>query len=169
MDAPIHAAACGTVTYAGNELKDYGNLVLIKHAGGYVTAYAHADRLLVSRGDFVAKGQVIGYAGQTGDVSTPQLHFEIRQRHHAGQSARYLARRRRTSRVLAEFAACGRLPTLSLGITLRVTSVQSRLLPQLACQLLNELPGDAAGAAAAAHRPGQRPACATLPASIFSL
>jgi len=78
MDAPIRASASGSVTYAGDELKGYGNLVLIKHAGGYTTAYAHANRLLVQRGDFVAKGQVIGYAGQTGDVSRPQLHFEIR-------------------------------------------------------------------------------------------
>ncbi len=78
MNAPIRAAAGGTVTYSGNELKDYGNLVLIRHAGGYVTAYAHADRLLVNRGDQVAKGQVIGYAGETGDVTSPQLHFEIR-------------------------------------------------------------------------------------------
>ncbi|MFO1249189.1 MAG: peptidoglycan DD-metalloendopeptidase family protein [Alphaproteobacteria bacterium] len=78
MSAPIHASASGTVTYAGDELKNYGNLVLVKHAGGYTTAYAHADRLTVSRGDFVAKGQVIGYAGQTGDVTSPQLHFEIR-------------------------------------------------------------------------------------------
>ena len=78
-DTPIHAAAGGTVTYAGNELKDYGNLVLIKHADGYVTAYAHADRLLVSRGDTVSQGQVIGYAGDTGNVSGPQLHFEIRR------------------------------------------------------------------------------------------
>ena len=75
---PIHAAAAGTVTYSGNELKDYGNLVLIRHEDGYVTAYAHADRLIVSRGDTVSKGQVIGYAGSTGDVSQPQLHFEIR-------------------------------------------------------------------------------------------
>jgi murein DD-endopeptidase MepM/ murein hydrolase activator NlpD len=75
---PIHASASGTVTYAGDELKNYGNLVLIRHAGGYTTAYAHADRLLVSRGDFVARGQVIGYAGDTGDVTSPQLHFEIR-------------------------------------------------------------------------------------------
>ena len=75
---PIHAAAAGTVTYSGNELKDYGNLVLIKHDGGYVTAYAHADKLIVNRGDYVAKGQVIGYAGSTGDVTQPQLHFEIR-------------------------------------------------------------------------------------------
>jgi murein DD-endopeptidase MepM/ murein hydrolase activator NlpD len=78
MDAPIHASASGSVTYAGDELKGYGNLVLVKHAGGFTTAYAHADRLVVSRGDFVAKGQVIGYSGQTGDVTSPQLHFEIR-------------------------------------------------------------------------------------------
>ncbi len=79
MDAPIRAAAGGTVTYAGSELKDYGNLVLIKHADGYVTAYAHADRLLVSRGETVKAGQIIGYAGQTGNVTGPQLHFEIRR------------------------------------------------------------------------------------------
>ena len=79
LGEPIHAAAGGTVTYAGNELKDYGNLVLIKHDNGYVTAYAHAESITVSRGDRVKRGQVIGYAGKTGDVSTPQLHFEIRQ------------------------------------------------------------------------------------------
>ena len=77
MNAPIRASASGTVNYA-DKLNGYGNLVLIKHANGYVTAYAHADRLLVSSGDFVAKGQVIGYAGQTGDVNSPQVHFEIR-------------------------------------------------------------------------------------------
>lgn len=75
---PIHAAAAGTVTYAGNELKGYGNLVLIRHDDGYVTAYAHAERIAVGRGERVAKGHVIGYAGATGDVSRPQLHFEIR-------------------------------------------------------------------------------------------
>jgi murein DD-endopeptidase MepM/ murein hydrolase activator NlpD len=78
MGAPIHASASGTVTYAGDELKGYGNLVLIKHSGGYTTAYAHAERLVVSKNDFVARGQVIGYSGQTGDVTSPQLHFEIR-------------------------------------------------------------------------------------------
>ena len=76
---PIHAAASGTVTYSGDELKNYGNLLLIKHPGGYVTAYAHADRLIVARGETVSKGQVIGYSGSTGDVSSPQLHFEIRR------------------------------------------------------------------------------------------
>ena len=76
---PIHAAAAGTVTYAGNELKGYGNLVLIQHDDGYVTAYAHAESIAVSRGDHVDKGQVIGLAGATGDVDRPQLHFEIRK------------------------------------------------------------------------------------------
>lgn len=77
MNAPIRASASGTVNYA-DRLNGYGNLVLIKHSNGYVTAYGHAERLLVQSGDFVAKGQVIGYAGQTGDVSSPQVHFEIR-------------------------------------------------------------------------------------------
>ena len=76
---PIHAAAGGTVSYSGNDLKSYGNLVLIKHGDSYVTAYAHVERILVNRGDHVAKGQVIAYAGSTGDVRQPQLHFEIRR------------------------------------------------------------------------------------------
>ncbi len=91
MDAPIHASASGTVTYAGDELKNYGNLVLVKHAGGFTTAYAHADRLVVSRGDFVARGQVIGYTGQTGDVNAPQLHFEIREQTTPVNPRTYLA------------------------------------------------------------------------------
>ena len=91
MDAPIHASAAGTVTYAGDELKNYGNLVLIKHADGFTTAYAHADRLVVSRGDTVTKGQVIGYTGQTGDVATPQLHFEIREQTTPVNPRNYLA------------------------------------------------------------------------------
>ena len=79
LGTPIRAAASGSVSYAGNELKGYGNLILIRHDNGYVTAYAHADRLVVGRGDSVLKGQVIGYAGQTGDVTSPQVHFEIRR------------------------------------------------------------------------------------------
>jgi len=78
LGAPIRAAANGTVTYAGDGLKGYGNLVLIRHAEGYVTAYAHADSLSVAKGDIVSKGQIIGYAGSTGGASEPQLHFEIR-------------------------------------------------------------------------------------------
>ena len=76
---PIHAAADGTVSYAGNELKGYGNLILIKHDDGYVTAYAHASELLVKRGDTIKRGQVIAKSGQTGEVASPQLHFEIRK------------------------------------------------------------------------------------------
>jgi len=76
---PVKAAEDGTVAYAGNELKGYGNLVLIRHANGYVSAYAHASELLVKRGDTVKRGQIIGRSGQTGSVTSPQLHFEIRK------------------------------------------------------------------------------------------
>ena len=75
---PVRASASGTVSYCGNELKGYGNLVLIKHDNGYITAYAHVDSFTVGRSDRVVAGQVIAYAGATGDVATPQLHFEIR-------------------------------------------------------------------------------------------
>jgi murein DD-endopeptidase MepM/ murein hydrolase activator NlpD len=76
---PIKAADDGIVAYAGNELKGYGNLVLIRHSNGFVSAYAHASELLVKRGDTIKRGQVIANAGQTGNVSSPQLHFEIRK------------------------------------------------------------------------------------------
>ncbi|MGB3272041.1 MAG: peptidoglycan DD-metalloendopeptidase family protein [Xanthobacteraceae bacterium] len=76
---PVKAAEDGVVAYAGSELKGYGNLVLIRHDNGYVTAYAHASELAVKRGDRITRGQVIGKAGQTGDVASPQLHFEIRK------------------------------------------------------------------------------------------
>jgi murein DD-endopeptidase MepM/ murein hydrolase activator NlpD len=76
---PVKAAEDGIVTYSGNELKGYGNLVLVRHSNGYVTAYAHASELLVKRGDSIKRGQTIAKAGQTGEVSSPQLHFEIRQ------------------------------------------------------------------------------------------
>lgn len=77
--AEVRAASAGTVAYAGSELRGYGNLILIRHENDYVTAYAHNSELLVSRGDRIAKGQVIARAGQTGAVTSPQLHFEIRQ------------------------------------------------------------------------------------------
>ena len=76
---PIKAAEDGVVAYAGNELKGYGNLVLVRHANGYVTAYAHASELLVKRGDNIKRGQVIAKSGQSGEVGSPQLHFEIRK------------------------------------------------------------------------------------------
>jgi len=75
---PVHVAADGVVTYAGNELKGYGNLILVKHAGGYVTTYAHVGTIGVQAGQHVARGDVIATVGQTGDVDSPQLHFEIR-------------------------------------------------------------------------------------------
>jgi len=76
---PIKAAEDGVVAYAGNELKGYGNLVLLRHSNGFVTAYAHASEILVKRGDQVKRGQVIAKSGQTGSVTSPQLHFEIRK------------------------------------------------------------------------------------------
>jgi murein DD-endopeptidase MepM/ murein hydrolase activator NlpD len=76
---PVKAAEDGVVAYAGNELKGYGNLVLVRHADGYVTAYAHAKELLVKRGDPIKRGQTIARSGQTGNVDAPQLHFEIRK------------------------------------------------------------------------------------------
>lgn len=76
---PVKAADDGVVAYAGNELKGYGNLVLIRHANGFVSAYAHASELMVKRGDTIKRGQVIANAGQTGNVTSPQLHFEIRK------------------------------------------------------------------------------------------
>jgi murein DD-endopeptidase MepM/ murein hydrolase activator NlpD len=78
-NTPVKAAEDGTVAYAGNELKGYGNLVLVRHPNGYVTAYAHAKELMVKRGDQVKRGQVIAHSGQTGNVKSPQLHFEIRK------------------------------------------------------------------------------------------
>jgi murein DD-endopeptidase MepM/ murein hydrolase activator NlpD len=76
---PIKAAEDGVVAYAGNELKGYGNLVLIRHGGGFVSAYAHASEIMAKRGDQIKRGQVIARSGQTGNVTSPQLHFEIRK------------------------------------------------------------------------------------------
>ena len=76
---PIKAAEDGVVAYAGNELKTYGNLVLVRHSNGYVTAYAHASEIMVKRDDPVKRGQIIAKSGQTGNVAAPQLHFEIRK------------------------------------------------------------------------------------------
>ncbi len=88
--ADIHAAADGVVAYAGNELKGYGNLVLIRHKDGWVTAYAHNKALFVKRGDRVRAGQVIAKAGSTGSVKTSQLHFELRKGATAVNPLKYL-------------------------------------------------------------------------------
>ena len=76
---PVKAAEDGVVAYSGNELKGYGNLVLVRHSNGYVTAYAHASELMVKRGDTIKRGQIIAKSGQSGEVGSPQLHFEIRK------------------------------------------------------------------------------------------
>jgi len=79
VGTPVRAAKGGTVTYAGQELKGYGKLLLIKHDDGYVTAYAHNSRLLVRQGQRVRQGDIVAESGDTGYVDSPQLHFEIRK------------------------------------------------------------------------------------------
>ncbi|MBE8191322.1 MAG: M23 family metallopeptidase [Alphaproteobacteria bacterium] len=77
--APIKATENGVVVYAGNELRGYGNLLLVRHSDGWVSAYAHTSRFHVRRGDKVKQGQTIANVGQTGNVASPQLHFELRK------------------------------------------------------------------------------------------
>src|SRR5262249_56639423 len=86
----MRAADDGVVAYAGSELKGYGNLVLVRHSNGFVTAYAHASELDVKKGDNVKRGQVIGKAGQTGNVASPQLHFDGRKGATPGDPSQYL-------------------------------------------------------------------------------
>lgn len=76
---PVRAAGDGVVAYAGDAIAGFGNLILVKHAGGWVSAYGHNEALLVNRGARVKAGEVIARAGQTGAVNEPQLHFELRQ------------------------------------------------------------------------------------------
>ena len=76
---PVKAAENGVVAYAGNELKGYGNLVLIRHDNGFVSAYANNGDLKVKKGDAIRRGQVIATSGQSGNVTSPQLHFELRK------------------------------------------------------------------------------------------
>ncbi|MGC6535251.1 MAG: peptidoglycan DD-metalloendopeptidase family protein [Parvibaculales bacterium] len=76
---PIKAAENGVVVYAGNELRGYGNLLLLRHSDGWVSAYAHISNFRVKPGDRVKQGQTIAEVGQTGNVDRPQLHFELRK------------------------------------------------------------------------------------------
>ena len=89
----VKAAENGVVAYAGNELKGLGNLLLIKHADGWLTVYAHNDALSVSRGDKVSRGQKIAVVGRTGNVSTDQLHFEVRKGTKALDPLKYLSKK----------------------------------------------------------------------------
>jgi murein DD-endopeptidase MepM/ murein hydrolase activator NlpD len=87
----VKAADDGVVAYAGSELKGYGNLVLVRHSNGFVSAYANNSELEVKRGDPVKRGQTIAKSGQTGNVATPQLHFELRKGSTPVDPTQYLA------------------------------------------------------------------------------
>ena len=87
----VMAAENGVVAYSGNELKGYGNLVLVRHANNWVSAYAHNDELLVKRGDKVRRGQVIAKAGASGSVSQPQVHFELRKGSRPVDPSKYMS------------------------------------------------------------------------------
>jgi len=81
--APIKAAAGGEIAYVGSNVRDYGNMVIVRHPGGELTSYAHAKEILVNKGDRVLPGDVLGYVGKTGNAKTPQLHFAMREGNHA--------------------------------------------------------------------------------------
>ncbi len=89
----VKAADDGTVIYSGNELKGYGNLVLVRHSDGWVSAYAHNSELKVSRGDKIRRGDVVGLAGATGSVNQPQVHFELRRGNKPVDPLNHLPRR----------------------------------------------------------------------------
>jgi murein DD-endopeptidase MepM/ murein hydrolase activator NlpD len=79
LGTPVRTAAPGEVVYTGDNVAGFGNLILIRHSGGFATAYAHVQKVMVARGDHVSSGQAIAQLGKTGNVSAPQLHFEIRK------------------------------------------------------------------------------------------
>lgn len=91
---PVRAVADGTVTYAGNEIRGFGNLLLVRHADGWISAYAHNERVLVRKGERVRKGQVVSKVGSTGNVDGPQLHFELRRNKRLVDPERHLPRTR---------------------------------------------------------------------------
>jgi len=76
---PVLVAENGIVVYSSDKIKGLGNLILIKHDGGWITTYAHLDKILVKNGQVLKKGEKIGLVGNTGSVTSPQLHFEIRK------------------------------------------------------------------------------------------
>lgn len=86
----VYASDSGVVVHASNKLKGYGNLILIKHQNGWVTAYAHNEKLLVRKGQQVVRGQVVAQVGSTGRVDSPQLHFEMRKGSRAVNPTLYL-------------------------------------------------------------------------------
>jgi murein DD-endopeptidase MepM/ murein hydrolase activator NlpD len=89
---PIWASAAGTVVYAGNDLKDYGNMVIIRHSSGWMTAYAHTRSITVKKDATVKQGDIVAYVGMTGGAKTPQLHFTIRNGRTPVDPEQYLPR-----------------------------------------------------------------------------
>ena len=79
----VRASETGVIVYTGQEIEGYGKMILIRHHDGYLTSYAHLDKILAKNGDKIKRGQVIGTVGTTGNVESPQLHFEIRKRRDA--------------------------------------------------------------------------------------
>ena len=141
---PVKAAEDGVVAYAGNELKGYGNLVLVRHANGFVTAYAHASEIMVKRDEPVKRGQVIAKSGQTGNVTAPQLHFEIRKGSTPVDPMQYLDK---AARAHARLSGCH---------TVSLPAAAHSFTPSRPARSCTILPGDAAGARAARRRPFER-------------
>ena len=91
IDKPVSASADGKIIYTGNEIPGFGNLVLIKHKNNWITAYSHLNRINYKSGYIVKKGEKIGTIGKTGNVNSPQLHFEIRRGKKAFNPIKYLS------------------------------------------------------------------------------
>ncbi len=87
---PVLAIESGKIVYAGNEIQAFGNLILIKHHNNKTSAYAHLDKINVKKGESVNKGQIIALVGNSGKVSIPQLHFEIRDKNGPLDPLKYL-------------------------------------------------------------------------------
>ena len=87
---PVKAAQNGVVAYVGDQIQGFGNLILLRHEDRYMSAYGHLDKISVTKGQVIQKGQAIGQAGMTGNVDTPQLHFEIRRGTKALNPQKYL-------------------------------------------------------------------------------
>jgi murein DD-endopeptidase MepM/ murein hydrolase activator NlpD len=92
LGTPVKAAASGDVIYSGNKLEEYGNTVIIQHPGSLITSYAHLDKIKTKSGTAVNAGDVIGTVGKTGDVTEPQLHFEVLKNKTPVDPAKYLGK-----------------------------------------------------------------------------
>ena len=88
--ATVRAAENGVVVYVGSKIKSFGKMILVRHAQGFVTTYAHVDSVLVKTGDAVSRGQKIATVGNSGAVREPQLHFELREGSAAVDPSRWL-------------------------------------------------------------------------------